>query len=178
LLCALALGGLARADQPLDAGTSISVQVVDGGDTTISVKRGELKVRAGREEARLTDGQAAEIRRGLPLHKLSILPPPDKLVPADDERLSSLEVAFGWAAVPGARGYRLMVARDANFKGLVHDKSDVQAGRAPVKLAAGTYWWRVSAVDRDGLEGRASAPHKLVIDVTPPKLKAGKPQWK
>ena len=46
-------------------------------------------------------------------------------------------------------------------------------------LKAGTYWWRVTAVStKSEVTGRASSPRKVVVDLTPPKLKAGQPRWK
>jgi hypothetical protein len=164
--------------EPSDGGASISVQVTDGGDTTISVSRGELRLTAAGAETRLSSGQGAEVRRGQPPRKISLLPIPDRLLPPDGEHLPTVDVAFSWAPVTGAHRYRLTVASDAHFRSVVHDRTDAPSERAPVHLAAGTYYWRVCAVDQEGLEGRSTSARKLVIDITPPRLKPGKPLWK
>jgi hypothetical protein len=123
-----------RADSA-DAGTSVSVQVADGGDTRIEVTRGGLNVRAG-------------------------------------------GVVLSWKKVMGARRYRLAVASDSAFAHKIVELEAADAAAAPVHLDAGTYYWRIAAVDAEGLEGTVTHARRFVIDTTPPRLKTGKPKWR
>jgi hypothetical protein len=170
----LALAGEDRGD----GGAAVTVNVADGGDTTISVTRGEVKVRAAGVETRLVKGQGAHVKRGQPARKLSLLPAPKNLEPAEGQRLPSLDVALVWTPIEGARGYHVAVSTDLHFVHRVHEQPQAEGNIANVRLAAGTYYWRVSAVDRDGLEGQLSTPRRFTIDVTPPALKAGPPTWR
>jgi hypothetical protein len=166
---------LAFAESP-DGGATITVNVADGGDTTIEVVRGELKVRAAGQETRVRAGQGAHVRRGQAPKKISLLPAPSALKPADGTRLSQLDVALVWEPVSGARAYHLTVVTEPGSGATVFDGQQM-ASRMTVHLPAGSYTWFVRAIDHDGLEGRETARHKLVIDTTPPKLKAGPPRW-
>lgn len=168
-----------RADAaPKDGGATVRVEVADGGDTFVSVLSGQLKVQAGGLETRLSGGQGAEVKRGQGARKISLLAAPKTLAPTDGQRLNSTDVSLVWAPVQGARGFHLLVATDLKFAHVVHDDVRAQGPIENVQLAAGAYFWKVSAVDGNGLEGRATAVRRFVIDLTPPKLKAGAPQWK
>jgi hypothetical protein len=171
--------GLAGADEPTDGGASITVSVTDAGDTTIEVRHGELKVNAGGEQTRVSAGQAVHVKKGQKPKKSSILSAPTKLVPADGEQLHTTEIAFAWSPVENARQYKVTVIANPRDPGRpVHESTAAPGVKSTVKLPAGVWYWRVIGLDADGLEGRASAWQKFTIDVTPPKLQAGKPRWK
>jgi hypothetical protein len=169
--------GPALAEQP-DGGTAVSVQVADGGDTRIEVTRGGLKVRAGGEEAHLAAGQGAQVKRGGKVKKISLLPAPPTVGPEDGDHLNTVDVVLSWKKVVGAQRYRLAVASDAGFAHKIVELEATDASSAPVHLDAGTYFWRVAAVDGDGLEGSTTRARRFIIDTTPPKLKAGRPKWR
>lgn len=191
-----ALLGAAAARGADDAGVpsaSIVVQVADGGETTIEVKHGELKVRAGGTETRVSAGQGVRVRRGEKANKVSLLPAPSRLEPPDGAKLRTLDVGLTWGEVPGAERYKLAIAQDAAFEKPLHEStgaaglvrapgSPAPAGQGRAKtsvhLPPGKYYWRVRAVDKDGLEGKPSAAQRFSIEVPPPKLEAGKPKWR
>jgi hypothetical protein len=168
----------AAADEPSDGGAVISVQVGDGGATTIDVTRGELKVRAGGQETRVAAGESVRGERGQPLQPL--LRAPRGLSPADGATLPTLEFTMRFDPVPRASGYQIIVAEDARFAQVVWRSDRTSATKTAARVAkAGVYFWRVVAVDdKNQAVGRPSPPRKLVIDTTPPKLKAGQPRWK
>jgi hypothetical protein len=174
VLCA----GSAWTEEPTDGGAVISVQVGDGGATTIDVARGELKVRAGGEETRVGAGERVVGERGKPAKRL--LRAPTGLVPANGTTLPTLDFAVRWDAVPRATAYQIVVAEDPALATVVWHEDRLATNKVSARVAkAGTYFWRVVAIDgKSQLPGRPSAVHKLVIDTTPPKLKAGQPRWK
>jgi hypothetical protein len=73
------------------------------------------------------------------------------------------ELAWTGPAEGGAVAYRLEVARDAAFVDVV-ESTDVEATLAftPV-LAEDAYFWRVSAIDENGLQGYPSDPSRLTV---------------
>jgi hypothetical protein len=169
---------LAFADEPIDGGAaSVTVSVTDGGDTTISVTRGQLKLRANGEETVVSAGQGAEVKRGQPARKLSLLAPPEVVAPVDGARVNTLEVTLGFLPLVGARLYHVVVASDARLAHVVFDGATTPGGKLKLP-AAGTFYWRIQGIDADGLAGKSSTVRRLVIDVTPPNLRAGKPVWK
>jgi hypothetical protein len=175
---AFALAAAPRADEPSDGGTKIRVEVADGGDTTLEVARGQLKVRAGGDESRLSAGEGAHVKRGEKPKRISILPAPTGLAPGDGAHLNTTDVALEWEPVDGASSYHVTVAADERFVKVVHDAARAEEPRSRARVKdAGTYYWRVSC-NRGDLEGRPSAPRKFVVDTTPPKLKTGKPKWR
>jgi hypothetical protein len=169
----------ALAGPPTDGGTSVSVQVGDGGETSIAVHGGgELKVRAGGKEMRVARGEGLHVRRGEQPTRIKALPPPDLTAPADGQRIGSTEVGLGWSEIKGARAYHVAVATDSGFRTVVSDLQVKDGAKSSVHLEAGTYYVRVAAIDQVGLEGRFSSTRRFVVDVTPPNLKTGKPQWR
>jgi hypothetical protein len=165
----------ATGDPPVDGGAQVSVQVERNGDTTLDVKRGTIKVKAGGKETRLGTGDSVRAQAGKPLRHLLAAPAP--IAPADGSMQKSAEVPLSWQTVPGAAAYAVEIAGAADFA-TVTQAERRDASPATVKLRAGTWYWRVVAVDGDGTRGRASQARKLTIDTTPPKLKAGKPEWR
>jgi hypothetical protein len=179
-LVALIACAFARADEPpKDGGASISVTVSDGGDTTIEVRDGDLKVSAGGEQTHVVAGQAVHVKKGQKPKKESLLPAPGELSPGDGDQLHSTEIAFGWAPVKNARQYRVtVIANPKDPTKKVHESTAASGVKSTVKLPAGVWYWRVMGLDAEGLEGKPSAWQKFTIDVTPPKLQPGKPRWK
>lgn len=97
--------------------------------------------------------------------------PPRPLLPAPDlgdmdTRLRQLPLAFTWAPVQGAVGYRFQIAPDAHFDRLLAD------GRVPgtrawwEDLPDGRYVLRVRAIDDAGLEG-LNAVQAFEVDARP-----------
>jgi hypothetical protein len=175
---ALALAGAVRADEPTDGGAVISVQVGDGGATTLDVQRGEVKVRSNGTETRVAAGESLHAQKGKPPRH--VLRAPTNLAPPDGATLPTLAFKVRFDKVRGANGYRVEVATDRAFHDVVWRAPHVaDTSVEPRVKQAGTYFWRVVAVNAASeVVGKPSAPRRVVIDTTPPKLKAGQPRWK
>lgn len=68
--------------------------------------------------------------------------------------------------VPGARGYRFQVARDARFQHMLLDETSAGPSLRTAALPDGDFHWRVRAQDAQGLEGLDAVGH-LHLDARP-----------
>jgi len=67
-------------------------------------------------------------------------------------------VVLSWNPVPGAVSYQVEIASSPGFSKIVWSQTTDQAQVAPnIILADGSYWWRVTAVDKAGTSGIPSA---------------------
>jgi hypothetical protein len=87
-----------------------------------------------------------------------------------------LDVPLVWHAVPGAARYVVEIASQPEM--VAPRTETIEGTRATVHFTAGTWYWRVVALDGGGAAGRHATARRLNIDTTPPKLKTGKPEWR
>ncbi len=67
-------------------------------------------------------------------------------------------VVLSWDSVPGAVSYNVEVSSSPGFTKIVWSQNTDQAQVAPsLILADGTYWWRVTAIDKAGTHGITSS---------------------
>jgi hypothetical protein len=163
----------AWAETP-DGGANVSVIVEPDGSTTVDVKRGQLKVKSGGSETRIEAGQSVRTQKGKPLKR--VLAVATATAPAPEATIKTRDVAFAWQKVPGAARYVLEIAPSPEMEGT--HATTVEGTKTGVHLDAGTWYWRVVALDGSGAPGKRAAARRLTIDTTPPKLKTGKPEWK
>lgn len=71
--------------------------------------------------------------------------------PSSNAVVPTGKVLLSWQGVSNASSYRLQVAKDAQFSSPIHDSSDLTNTSIELELlAAGTYFWRVSASNQAG----------------------------
>ena len=163
----------AWAETP-DGGANVSVVVEPDGATTVDVRRGQLKVKSNGAETRVGAGESVRAQKGKPPRR--VLAAAVVTAPADAATVKTTDVGFAWQKVAGASRYLLEVAPSSEFTGA--HASTVDGVKTVVHLDAGTWYWRVVALDGSGAPGKRAAARRLTIDTTPPKLKTGKPEWK
>ena len=144
--------------------------------STIAIYAGEADVNIAGKHYRVTanqgltiaeDGRTAGVR-ALPALARIRLPGANAVAKFRD---IPPRVEFRWGNVDGAQNYRLELAKDARFEEILVDEYLRDAAFTHGNLAAGTYYWRVSA--RSGwAQGPATAPRRLrvVADTEPPLL--------
>lgn len=157
-----------------DGGANVAVVVEPDGSTTVDVRRGQLKVKAGGTETRVGAGESLRAQKGKPAKRLlrAVVP----AAPADGATLNATDVPFAWPKVPGAAHYVVEISASPEMSAA--RTQTVEGTSALVHLDAGTWYWRVVALDGGGGSGKRAAARRLTIDTTPPKLKTGKPEWK
>jgi len=81
-------------------------------------------------------------------------------------------VILSWEPVNGAGAYRIVVARDSQFNNIFIDEVLLNNSLVAGNMEPGSYYWRVTAQDADGIESAFSASRtiKTTQDITPPQL--------
>lgn len=172
-LIALLLAAPCFGDTP-DGGANVAVVVEPDGSTMVDVRRGQLKVKSGGAETRIGAGESVRAQKGKPVKRILRAVAP--ATPAEGATLNNTEVPMSWQKVPGAARYVVEVSPSPELS--VARTQTVDGTKAVVHLDAGTWYWRVVALDGGGATGKRAPARRLTIDTTPPKLKTGKPEWK
>lgn len=154
-------------------GTELRVKADAGGETRTELLEGRAEVRplVGRSRRLIPlppqHGLLTREDRA-PSRPIPLLPPPDLIQPAADPFDTALQqLTLEWAALRHARcrrtSYRVELAQDDAFNQIVLNEiltaTQVQTG----VLEAGDYFWRVSSLDRNLLEGESSPARSIRI---------------
>jgi hypothetical protein len=148
-------------------GTGLQVNT-EGKTSRLSVYDGRTAMEAGGKQVDVPEHFGTLSKGGRPPESpVKLLDPPTDLTPAAAlHRTANQQPVFSWKPLRSRRAgtYRLEIAQDLAFNLLVQDhvaeQPPIQAGI----LSDGTYYWRMSAIDKDGLEGDTSHPRQ--IDIT------------
>jgi hypothetical protein len=144
-------------------GTHFRVQS-EGGVQTLEVLEGTVRA------TELADGRrSAEVGalEGVPLGAAGSVLAVRNLLPAPAQHAPISRNTVAAEAVPGAAAYRLQLAADATFLRLATESREpVPRFALQDSLSPGFYHTRVSALDEQGIEGRAS---EGVTFVSPPQ---------
>ncbi|HZP21487.1 MAG TPA: FecR domain-containing protein [Bauldia sp.] len=163
--------------------------VIDSGDFWVSNKGDSakftnyddaaVKVAANGGTVTLGKNEGTVVDKGeKPRSKVNVLPPPSPAAPANEGIVYVVSPELSWSTVDGSAGYWLEVASDQNFDHLVGNFFGIEAPKQVVEnLAAGEYFWRVSALDGFGLPGERSVVSRFTVspDNTPPFLQIDLP---
>jgi hypothetical protein len=146
--------------------------------TTYSVFEGTAEVEGMGRTVRVGANQFTIVSPSVPPTSPAVLPAaPAPVGPADGAEYAfrSLppQVLFSWADGEPAEAYRITLARDPGFRDRLVDEWVARPSFTHGNLAAGTYYWRVSA-KRGGIESGYPKARtvRLVQSAVPPVLRA------
>lgn len=108
----------------------------------------------------------------LPLTALAaVLQPPEITAPSDRAEFREARVIeFSWRPVPDAAAYRVVIARDREFKKSVFEDSNaVDTSFKLADLGYGTYFLRISSIDSKRFAGPFSEAISFVVVPPPPQ---------
>ena len=126
---------------------------------------------------RVVDGQGLEgLDARHPLQLVTQPPPPALLQPAAGARERQPAVTLRWAASPPAVGYRLQVARQAEFSAPEIDQELAAVTAASLVLAPGNYHWRLAGRPAPGERGPFGAARQFSLQPLPDAPQADAPQ--
>lgn len=167
----------ATAAEQTDGG----IRVAESGDSDVRVYRGssEVETKAG-ERITLASSEGLRVdATGKAGRKLMLPAVPVLLAPPHQAEISYADPArattlLAWKAVPGAASYHVMVDYNAYFNRPVLDRRE-DGISVPLRLDPGKYYWRVAAVDKEGVEGSFSDFARFTLAPRPGASKAEGP---
>ncbi len=144
-----------------DRETAGSIQVAQSGATGLRIFSGasQTQTRSGQRIA-LASNQGLTVDAGGAAGALVNLPTvPLLTAPPNQTEVAYPDLAQGvtllvWNSVAGATGYRVMVDFSPGFARPLYDRQGVRNTQLELRaLDAGSYYWKVAAVDASGAEG-------------------------
>jgi len=143
--------------------------------TETEVHGGKAEVRAGGKTVTLNPLERLEVTKDRVITRK--LPAAPRLVNPADSSVYLLQgpdapvASLRWTKVENARRYRLQISRTPLFGDRLLDKGDIRSTRVEIPgLQKGTYYWRVAAVKKKGLESRFSESRKFRVEGTRERL--------
>jgi hypothetical protein len=155
--------------------TTGSIQVAESGATGLRIFRGQgaAETRTGQRIA-LGANQGVKIDPAGAAGPTMALPSiPQLSAPPNQAEVAYPDLAQGvtllvWNAVPRAAAYRVMVDFSPTFARPLFDRQSVPATQLAMRgLDAGTYYWKVAAIDPSGSEGSFSDLWRFGLSRTP-----------
>jgi len=140
-----------------------SALLVESGEVQIALDGAQLRIEALDGYARVAGAHAGRVvsprthltlSRGRPGFTQSLVPAPSTLRPVAFR--GARPPLLRWSAVPTAAGYRVRIARDAQFMQQERDLLVRVPRLRPAALPAGKHFWQVAAVSRSGVRGLPS----------------------
>jgi hypothetical protein len=145
-----------------------NIDVGDAGDTGVKIFRGQAEVETTRgQRITLTENQAVQVdAAGLAGAAVELPSPPTLVAPAAKAKLPFVappgaSARLAWSPVKNGVTYRVALDYNVTQANLLLsaalDESGIPSTTHEIKgLGVGRYFWRVSAVNKDGLEGAPS----------------------
>jgi len=148
-------------------GTEFRASVDDKEATRTEVMKGTIGVEAMQKKVEVMEGEGTLVRKNEPPTKprrLLQAPAPVNL----KSLYRTMPMQFQFAPIEGASMYRVMLARDEDFKNVVKEKV-IGPGQSLeiVGVEDGTYFLQSRSIDVDGLEGFPSDPVEIKVRVNP-----------
>ena len=162
---------------------------IDSGNFWVSNSGGSAKfanyddkpvsVAANGETVTLGLNQGTIVNSGeKPTDAQAVLPPPVPSAPTNEGPVYVGTPELAWSPVAQSAGYWVELSSDQSFEHIVENQFGIEDAKLVVApLAAGEYFWRVSALDGFGLPGARSPiwSFRVTPDDTPPYLTIEKP---
>ena len=145
-----------------------NIDVGEGGETGVKIFRGQAEVETSQgQRITLNENQAVQVdAAGQAGATLELPPPPTLLAPAAKARLPFVAppeatAKLSWNAVKNGVTYRVAMDYNVTQANLLLsaalDEAEITTTTHDIKgLTLGRYFWRVFAVNKDGLEGAPS----------------------
>jgi hypothetical protein len=154
-----------------DRETAGSIQVADSGATGLRIFQGRSEAQTtGGQRIALASNQGVKIDAGgkagatmnLPTKPMLTAPPNQTEVAYPD--LQQGVTLLVWNSVPGATSYRVLVDFSPAFARPLYDRTGVRATQLELRaLEAGSYYWKVAALDTAGSEGSFSEQWRFAL---------------
>src|SRR5262245_44403516 len=149
------------------------------------VFQGRVEVASSDRRESLATGERLRSSSDGKLLTKEVLPGVPRLIAPSDQRVfvyddpSKGTTNLSWEKVPGAGRYHLIISDKVLFTDPLYDADREETSVVIDGVAAGAYFWKVSAVSPSGVRGPFSEPRRFRVtsqkirdreDTTPPKL--------
>ncbi len=156
--------------------TAGNMQVAESGETGLRIFRGvgEAETKRGQRIALGTNEGLRIDAAGAAGPKTALPVVPQLTAPPNQAETTFPDLARGvtlllWNTVPGANSYRVMVDYSASFARPLYDRQGQHGTQMELRgLDAGSYYWKVAAVDAKGVEGGFSDVWRFTLSKAPP----------
>ncbi len=148
-------------------GTEFRAGVDTDVTTRLEVLAGIVDVEAARKKVEVAAGEGTLVKKDKKPEAPVRLPLPPKLVNRQS-LYRSMPLDFQFESVPGAASYRVMLARDKDFKDVI--KNEVIAPQDTLRIVGvddGTYFLQSRSINDVGLEGLSLEPAEIKVRVNP-----------
>ncbi len=139
----------------------------------ITVAQGSAQLQRGNEMVNLTQYEKASFAASqAPIVKERVISPPRldqplNLEPIIVRDVKRAPIRFSWSTVPEAISYRLKVSTSPLFVSPIVDRKLNSTEYSITGLDQGTYYWTVSAMDRNGRESQESDMNRFTLVAQP-----------
>jgi len=141
---------------------------------------GELEVTSQGATVVLAENQGSLVESNkTPTRPATLLPSPQLMTPENNQRIFGDQATFKWSAIDGAKNYWLEVSREESFRKVVLSVNTLTGTvYTPTLADGGIYYWRVAAMDGNGLPSRFSNAgfFNIVRDAKAPFLQLSSPE--
>ena len=166
-----------------DRETAGSIQVAESGATGLRIFRGQTQAQTrGGQRLALGSNQGVSVDAGGKAGATVSLPTvPVLTAPPNQTEVAYQDLAQGvtllvWNSVTGAAGYRVLVDFSPAFARPLYDRQGVRSTQLELRaLEAGSYYWKVAAVDTAGAEGGFSDLWRFALSKAPQSTAAPPP---
>jgi hypothetical protein len=166
-----------------DRETAGSIQVAESGATGLRIFSGSGQAQTkGGQNIALASNQGLNVDAGGAAGATVKLPTrPALTAPPNQTEVAYPDLAQGvtllvWNGVQGASGYRVMVDFSPGFARPLYDRQGVRNTQMELRaLEAGSYYWKVAAVDSTGAEGGFSDLWRFSLTKAPQSTAAPPP---
>jgi len=139
-----------------------------GDEHEILLKRGSGEIKRNGEVVRLSEWEKVSFEKDSPRMAMEKeVGPPTPISPANMMPIflssSARPVEFSWTPMVHAVGYRLRIARTADFSSTLVDRKVDTPDVMVTGLGEGAYYWAVQSFDRGGKESLESEKNRFTI---------------
>ncbi len=150
----------------------------DDKTTKVANYDGEIELKSKNSKVTLKTNQGTSLLTTGSLTQPKDLLKTAQLISPDNEKIIySSKTKLAWSKVQGAEHYWLMLSSDASFKTIVTQTKDINTNEYLVDMERGSYYWRISAIDKEGFPGPFTEPKlfTLIVNNDPPYLSISNP---
>jgi len=155
---------------------SVGISVDDVNVVRVENYTGVLTALVRNEKIQLNTVFGMFINPGASASKpVKLLNPPRLFGPTDKVFIKNSRPELKWQIIEQAEKYLVQISNDETFKSIIFEELTNAAVLQPSALLDGRYFWRVIALDKNGLRSYPSEERMFIIDTIAPMISIAQP---